>query len=153
MSKYYSLLGGTTTDTEIQVVQENRTIIGFGPYMLQDRYVIFQIEHTANGYLYHLVNLDTREIRRTDILEPLSTKYGIGLYYDDVNHEQMDTMEVSALASEAKEMGTKIEEIGKLIRKERINLGLTQEELSQKVEVGKTQISKIENGRDHGSRP
>lgn len=153
MSKYYSLLGGTTTDTEIQVVQENRTIIGFGPYMLQDRYVIFQIEHTANGYLYHLVNLDTKEIRRTDILEPLSTKYGIGLYYDDVNHEQMDTMEVSALASEAKEMGTKIEEIGKLIRKERINLGLTQEELSQKVEVGKTQISKIENGRDHGSRP
>lgn len=153
MSKYYSLLGGTTTDTEIQVVQENRTIIGFGPYMLQDRYVIFQIEHTANGYLYHLVNLDTKEIRRTDILEPLSTKYGIGLYYDDVNHEQMDTMEVSALASEAKEMGTKIEEIGKLIRKERINLGLTQEELSQKVEVGKTQISKIENGGDHGSRP
>ena len=49
-----------------------------------------------------------------------------------------------------KEMGTKIEEIGKLIRKERINLGLTQEELGQKVGVGKAQISKIENGQ--GSR-
>lgn len=47
-------------------------------------------------------------------------------------------------------MGTKIEEIGKLIRKERINLGLTQEELGQKVGVGKAQISKIENGQ--GSR-
>ena len=103
MSKYYSLLGGTTTDTEIQVAQENQIVIGFGPYMLQDRYVIFQVEHTANGYLYHLVNLDTKEIRRTDILEPLSKKYGIGLYYDDVNHEQMDAMEVAALASEAQE--------------------------------------------------
>lgn len=103
MSKYYSLLGGTTTDTEIQVAQENQIVIGFGPYMLQDRYVIFQVEHTANGYLYHLVNLDTKEIRRTDILEPLSKKYGIGLYYDDVNHEQMDAMEVAALACEAQE--------------------------------------------------
>ena len=47
-------------------------------------------------------------------------------------------------------MGTKIEEIGKLIRKERNNLGLTQKELGQKVGVGKAQISKIENGQ--GSR-
>lgn len=28
MSKYYSLLGGTTTDTEIQVAQENQIVIG-----------------------------------------------------------------------------------------------------------------------------
>ena len=103
MSKYYSLLGGTTTDTEIQVAQENQIVIGFGPYMSQEHYVICRVEHTANGYLYHLVNLDTKEIRRTDILEPLSRKYGIGLYFDDVNHEQMDAMEVAALASEAKE--------------------------------------------------
>ena len=34
-----------------------------------------------------------------------------------------------------KEMGAKIEEIGKLIRKERNNLGLTQEELGQKATV------------------
>ena len=47
-------------------------------------------------------------------------------------------------------MGVKIEEIGKLIRNERINLGLTQKELGQKVGVGKAQISKIENGQ--GSR-
>ena len=47
-------------------------------------------------------------------------------------------------------MGAKIEEIGKLIRNERINLGLTQKELGQKVGVGKAQISKIENGQ--GSR-
>ena len=47
-------------------------------------------------------------------------------------------------------MGAKIEEIGKLIRKERNNLGLTQEELGQKAGVGKAQISKIENGQ--GSR-
>lgn len=78
-------------------------ILGFHSYMSQERYVICRVEHTANGYLYHLVNLDTKEIRRTDILEPLSRKYGIGLYFDDVNHEQMDAMEVAALAPEATE--------------------------------------------------
>ena len=49
MSKYYSLLGGTTTDTEIQVAQENQIVIGFGTYMSQERYVICRVEHTANG--------------------------------------------------------------------------------------------------------
>ncbi|WP_346702420.1 hypothetical protein [uncultured Alistipes sp.] len=81
MSRYYSLFGGTTTDTEIQVAQENQIVIGFGPYMSQERYVICRVEHTANGFLYHLVNLDTKEIHRTDILEPLSREYGISLYY------------------------------------------------------------------------
>ena len=81
MSRYYSLFGGTTTDTEIQVAQENQIVIGFGSYMSQERYVICRVEHTANGFLYHLVNLDTKEIRRTDILEPLSREYGISLYY------------------------------------------------------------------------
>lgn len=30
MAKYYSLFGGTTTDTEIQVVKENQIIVGLG---------------------------------------------------------------------------------------------------------------------------
>ena len=45
MTKYYSLFGGTTTDTEIQVAKENQIVIGFESYMMQSRYVIYKIEH------------------------------------------------------------------------------------------------------------
>ena len=44
-------------------------------------------------------------------------------------------------------MNTRIENIGAQIRNERIRRGLTQEELGEKVGVGKAQISKIERGR------
>lgn len=44
-------------------------------------------------------------------------------------------------------MNTNIDNIGKLIHDERMRRGLTQEELGQRVGVGKAQISKIESGR------
>lgn len=44
-------------------------------------------------------------------------------------------------------MNTRIENIGAQIRNERTRRGLTQEELGEKVGVGKAQISKIERGR------
>ena len=103
MAKYYSLFGGTTTDTQIQVAKENQIIIDDGPYMFQSRCVIYKVEHNDNGYIYHFVTLDTKELRCTEILEPLSKKFGIGYYYDDVNPEFMDPLEVAALVSEAKE--------------------------------------------------
>ncbi len=101
MAKYYSLFGGTTTDTSIQVAKENQIVIGYGPGMSQSRYVIYKVEHGADGYMYHLVNLETKAIRRTDILEPLSKKFGIGLYYTDTPAEFMDAFEVAILVGEA----------------------------------------------------
>ncbi len=80
MTKYISLFGGTTTDTTVQVVKEKQIVIGYGPYMTMNRYVVYKVEHTADGYMY----LDTKKIDRTDILQPLSRKHGIGRYYDDV---------------------------------------------------------------------
>ena len=103
MAKYYSLLGGTTTDTEIQVAKENQIVIHEGPGATRDRYVIYMVEHGANGYMYHLVNLETKAIRRTDILRPYSQKFGIGMYYADTPAEFMDAMEVAALAREAEQ--------------------------------------------------
>lgn len=103
MAKYYSLLGGTTTDTEIQVAKENQIVIHEGPGATRDRYVIYMVEHGANGYMYHLVNLETKAIRRTDILRPYSRKFGIGMYYADTPAEFMDAMEVAALAREAEQ--------------------------------------------------
>ena len=101
MAKYISLFGGTTTDTTVQVVKENQIVIGFGPYSTTNRYVVYKVEHTADGYMYHMIDLDTKEIRYTDILQPLSCQYGIGKYYDDANPQFMDAFEVALLVEEA----------------------------------------------------
>lgn len=103
MAKYYSLFGGTTTDTEIQVAKENQIVIYEGPGATRDRYVIYKVEHGANGYIYHLVNLETKAIRRTDILQPDSQKFGIGMYYTDTPIEFMDAFEVAALVADAEQ--------------------------------------------------
>ena len=104
MTKYHSLFGGTTTDTEIQVAKENQIVVGYGPCMFQSRYVIYKVEYTAGEYMYHMIDTDTKEIRRTDILQPHSQKFGIGLYYTDTPAEFMDAFEVAALASEAERL-------------------------------------------------
>ncbi|MBD5421987.1 MAG: helix-turn-helix domain-containing protein [Bacteroides sp.] len=44
-------------------------------------------------------------------------------------------------------MAKKIDDIGKLFHKRRKELGLTQEQVAEKVGVSKSEISKIENGR------
>lgn len=103
MAKYYSLLGGTTTDTEIQVAKENQIVISEGPGAFTIRYVIYKVEHDADGYMYHMINTDTKEIHRTDILRPYSRKFGIGMYYTDAPAEFMDAFEVAALVAEAEQ--------------------------------------------------
>lgn len=102
MTKYYSLFAGTTTDTEVQVVKENQIVIGYGYAMSKSRYVVCKVEHIENrGYMYYLINIRTKDMDRTDILTPLSQKFGIGRYYDDVNPEFMDAFEVAILLQEA----------------------------------------------------
>ncbi len=101
MTRLVSLFGGTVTDTEIQVVKENQVVIGYGAGMNQYRLVVYKIEHTKNGYIYHLINLDTKEFTSTEIINPLSRKFGIGKYFDDVNPEFMDAFEVVILRQEA----------------------------------------------------
>ena len=71
--------------------------------MRQSRYVIYKVEHRADGYMYHMADTNTKEIRRTDILSPLSQKFGIGMYYTDTPAEFMDALEVAALAGEAEQ--------------------------------------------------
>lgn len=44
-------------------------------------------------------------------------------------------------------MTNRLENIGLMIRNERLRKGLTQEELGERVGVGKAQISKIERGK------
>jgi hypothetical protein len=100
MTRLVSLFGGTVTDTEIQVVKENQVVIGYGAGMNQYRLVVYKVEHSKNGYIYHLINLDTKEFTSTEIVNPLSKKFGIGKYFDDVNREFMDAFEVVILRQE-----------------------------------------------------
>lgn len=44
-------------------------------------------------------------------------------------------------------MTNKLENVGSIIRNERLRNGVTQEELGERIGVGKAQISKIENGK------
>ena len=55
----------------MQVVKENQVIIGIGAGASRKRYVVYKVEHTARGYVYHMVDTETKEISQTDILRPL----------------------------------------------------------------------------------
>lgn len=86
--------------------QGNQVIIGIGAGASRKRYVVYKVEHTARGYVYHMVDTETKEISQTDILRPLSQTFGIGRYYDDVNPEFMDAFEVALLVRQAEEQAT-----------------------------------------------
>jgi hypothetical protein len=101
MTRLVSLFGGTVTDTEVQVVKENQVVIGYRAGMNQYRLVVYKVVHSKNGFIYLLINLDTKEFTSTDIINPLSKKFGIGKYFDDMNPEFMDAFEVLVLRQEA----------------------------------------------------
>lgn len=103
MTRLVSLFGGAVTHTEVQVVKENQVVIGYRAGMNQYRLVVYKVEHSKNGFIYHLINLDTKEFTSTEIINPLSKKFGIGKYFDDVNPEFMDAFEVVILRQEAEE--------------------------------------------------
>ena len=100
MTKLYSLFEGTTTDTEIKTVAENQ-IIQMEGYSY-DRYVVHHITHDRYGYHYHIINLRTLDIQQSEIIKPLSQKFGIGMYYDENNIEFMTEKEVAELYVKAK---------------------------------------------------
>jgi hypothetical protein len=102
MTKLYSLFGGTTTDTKQQTVEVNQ-IIQMEGYSY-DRYVVHRITHSEYGYHYHLINLRTLDLHQSEIIKPLSQRFGIGMYYDENNIEFMADEEVAELYAKAKQM-------------------------------------------------
>ena len=103
MTRLVSLFGGAVKDTEVQVVKENQVIIAYGAGMNHSRLVVNKVEHSKNGYIYHLINLDTKDFTSTEIINPLSKKFGIGKYFDDVHPEFLDAFEVVILRQEVEE--------------------------------------------------
>lgn len=101
MTKIYSLFGGTTTDTEVKAVEVNQVIQMEG--YNYDRYVVYKITRDERyGYHYHLINLRTLDIHQSEIIKPLSQKFGIGMYYDENNIEFKTNEEVAELYAKAK---------------------------------------------------
>ncbi len=99
MTKLYSLFGGTTTDTEVKTVEVNQVVQMEG--YSYSRYVVYKITHNNHGYHYHLINLRTHDFHQSEIIKPLSQKFGIGMYYDDKNIEFMTDDEVAELYAKA----------------------------------------------------
>ncbi|SHG20611.1 hypothetical protein [Dysgonomonas macrotermitis] len=100
MTKLYSLFGGTTTDTEVKAVEVNQVVQMEG--YSYSRYVVYKITHNDFGYHYHLINLKTLDFHQSEIIKPLSQKFGIGMYYDDKDIEFMPEAEVAELYAQAK---------------------------------------------------
>ena len=102
MANLFLLGAGVSYDTDQQAV-EKRQIIQLNGYH-DDRYVVYDIEKRCSGLNYRLINLRTHEFGQCDMIRPLSKKFGIGFYYDDVNPQFMDEFEIAVLRKEAEQI-------------------------------------------------
>jgi hypothetical protein len=101
MSKVFLLGANASYDTNKQVVVKNQ-LIQSGVYN-DDKYVVYDITEGYDGLVYRLINLRTCRFGQCDLIRPLSQKFGIGYYFDDVNPQFMDAFEVAVLHSEAEQ--------------------------------------------------
>ena len=101
MGRINLLFAGKSYDTSKQAVAENQIIIGYGYLMSEERYVVYKVDNRGDSFIYRLINTKTKEFTQTDLLRPLSEKFGIGMYYNDQTPEFMDAFEVLMLYSEA----------------------------------------------------
>lgn len=101
MAKKFLLGANKEIDTDIQTVEVNQVIQleGYG----YDKYVVYEIAKNQWGITYKLINLRTKEFGTSDLIRPLSEKFGIGHYYDDKNPQFLDAFEVAILRQEAQQ--------------------------------------------------
>ena len=101
------LLGANQSyDTGKQVVEKNQIIQmnGFG----DDEFVVYEIDNTNNEVVYKLINLRTKEFRQTDVIRPLSQKFGTGYYFDENNLRFLTGFQVGLLQSTADLLAKKV---------------------------------------------
>lgn len=99
MAKKYLLFAGKEIDTDKQTVEVNQVIQLEG--YNYDKYVVYEIAKNQWGITYKLINLRTKEFGTSDLIRPLSEKFGIGHYYDDKNPQLLDAFEVAILRQDA----------------------------------------------------
>ena len=99
MNKVHLLGANRSYDRDVQTVSVNQVVV-LDSY---DSYVVYEVTRDKWGITYHLVNLQTHEFHTSDLIRPLSEKFGIGIYYDDANPKFLDPLETAALLTQAKE--------------------------------------------------
>ena len=99
MAKKFLLGANKEIDSDIQTVEVNQVIQLEG--YSYDKYVVYAISKSQWGITYKLINLRTKEFDTSDLIRPLSEKFGIGMYYDDANPQFLDAFEVAILREEA----------------------------------------------------
>jgi len=107
MTTTVHLLGANVAyNTGKQVVEKNQIIQmnGFG----DDEFVVYEIDNTNNEVVYKLINLRTKEFRQTDVIRPLSQKFGTGYYFDENNLRFLTGFQVGLLQSTADLLAKKV---------------------------------------------
>lgn len=101
MNKVHLLGANRSYNRDVQTVSVNQVVVLEG--YSYDSYVVYEVTRDKWGITYHLVNLRTHEFHTSDLIRPLSEKFGIGIYYDDANPKFLDPLETAALLTKAKE--------------------------------------------------
>ena len=95
-----SLLGAQQViDTEKQVVEIGQVIQMEG--YSYHRYVVYDIIRNKHGICYKLIDLTDYLFYRTDIIRPLSQRFGIGYYYDESNPTFKSEAELKEIVQKA----------------------------------------------------
>lgn len=101
MTKVHLLGANRSYDRDVQTVSINQIVVLEG--YAGGSYVVYDITHNQRGFTYHLVHTRTYDFSTSDLIRPLSDKFGIGIYYDSENPTFLDPLETAALLSKAKE--------------------------------------------------
>ena len=101
MNKVHLLGANRSYDRDEQTVSVNQVVMLEG--YSHDCYVVYEVSRNGWGITYHLINLRTYEFHTSDLIRPLSEKFGIGMYYDDANPKFLDLLETAALLTKARE--------------------------------------------------
>lgn len=116
MTKVHLLGANRSYDRSVQTVSVNQVVMLEG--YNYDSYVVYEVSRNEWGITYHLINLQTHEFHTSDLIRPLSEKFGIGIYYDDANPKFLDPLETAVLLTKAKEKKAEDERKAKEEREE-----------------------------------
>ena len=116
MAKVHLLGANRSYERSVQTVSVNQVVVLEG--YSYDSYIVYEVTRDKWGITYHLVNLRTYEFHTSNLIRPLSEKFGIGIYYDDANPKFLDPLETAALLTKAKEKKAEEEKKAKEAREE-----------------------------------
>lgn len=116
MTTVYLLGADRSYDRNVQTVSVNQIVVLEG--YAGGSYVVYDITRDQYGFTYHLVHTSTYDFNTSNLIRPLSEKFGIGIYYDSETPTFLDPLETAALLTKAKEKKAEEERKAKEAREE-----------------------------------